>query len=612
MTFQVGQAALFLVGVFLLPWSTRADSVLKVVGEPKVVHLKSGVAHVVNPDTGLDLQIKGPSSVMLELRSRAASAPVTIMITRDHRYVSKNVIRLRRIGGGGRERYDFVTLLSFRVPEGEHTYHLQASLPDIAVMPGVTKRFIKDFAAAPERDSEEPAHTMQSASISADQQSSVPQHSEPSETAAADKPPPQVQPDPGAQSLMDDAAWGGGGFDESLDVEEATKRLDQAEDVLTIGGMLFIRAAASATGEVGSPDSQLRSPNLTDIYLDGTPNDRVRAYVRARLAYDPTSDGETGQADLSMSQLWLKAQLGQSLFVTFGQQMIKWGTGRFHNPTDFLNRQRRDPFTLVDERSGVPMAKLHVPLQSLGTNLYAIGAYNGAAGEREVEGAVRTEIAFGTAEVSFTAFTREHEQPRFGADLSASLPLIDVFAEAAFSQGGNQRFWGGDFRPEEGVFPELVDRRREWLPQALAGIEAVIDYSDSDRVVVGAEYFFNGTGYTESDIYPWLILQGDYHPFYTGQNYVSGYVQVPSPGNLQDTTILLNTVANLDDGSRLSWIEMRVVTMTVLTLTASAAMHWGNRGEFRLGIDAPATSRSDALERAVPVADFSVGLLTNF
>ena len=30
-------------------------------------------------------------------------------------------------------------------------------------------------------------------------------------------------------------------------------------------------------------------PNLLELYLDGRPSDRVRAYVRGRLSYDPTT-----------------------------------------------------------------------------------------------------------------------------------------------------------------------------------------------------------------------------------------------------------------------------------------------------------------------------------
>ena len=55
-----------------------------------------------------------------------------------------------------------------------------------------------------------------------------------------------------------------------------------------------------------------------------------------------------------------------------GLQRIKWGSGRFWNPTDFLNQQRKDPLDFFDKRLGVAMLKLHLPLEAQGWNIYGI------------------------------------------------------------------------------------------------------------------------------------------------------------------------------------------------------------------------------------------------
>src|SRR5690606_27581686 len=60
------------------------------------------------------------------------------------------------------------------------------------------------------------------------------------------------------------------------------------EDPLAIGGQLFMRLDYTYRDEDDLETSQLRSPNLLDIYLDARPNDRLRAYIRGRLRHDFT------------------------------------------------------------------------------------------------------------------------------------------------------------------------------------------------------------------------------------------------------------------------------------------------------------------------------------
>lgn len=69
---------------------------------------------------------------------------------------------------------------------------------------------------------------------------------------------------------------------------EINAALDAKEDPLALGAFLFLQAQYAAL-EQGDPESfDLSAPMLLDAYIDGRPNDRVRAYVRGRLSTDPT------------------------------------------------------------------------------------------------------------------------------------------------------------------------------------------------------------------------------------------------------------------------------------------------------------------------------------
>ncbi len=61
------------------------------------------------------------------------------------------------------------------------------------------------------------------------------------------------------------------------------------ENPLTIGGQLYLRAQSTALAHTYPDRWTLVSPNLLDSYFDARPNDRVRAFIRGRISYDPTA-----------------------------------------------------------------------------------------------------------------------------------------------------------------------------------------------------------------------------------------------------------------------------------------------------------------------------------
>ena len=79
-----------------------------------------------------------------------------------------------------------------------------------------------------------------------------------------------------------------------------------------------------------------------------------------------------------------KLDVYRTLFITVGQQPIRWGEGRFWNPTDLLNQQARDPLAIFDERLGVGLVKLHLPIEALAWNLYAVANLEGVTPDRPV------------------------------------------------------------------------------------------------------------------------------------------------------------------------------------------------------------------------------------
>jgi hypothetical protein len=461
-------------------------------------------------------------------------------------------------------------------------------------------------------------------------------------------------------------------------------------DPLKIGGQVYWRVMGSAKQGAAPRDWGLSAPALVDVYMDARPNDRVRAFVLGRTFYDPTlpSSGSStswsgGAGSVSaqsndflgsalgqqtrgptvlLDQLWLRADILRTVFVTAGKQHVRWGTAHFWAPTDYLHTVPRNPLLPFDSRTGTTMLKLHLPWEALGWNFYAY-----AVPERQsqtskivdVSGAARAEIVLGTLEVGLGVFGNRNSKEKFAGDVSFSLGPLDFYGEAAVRDIGDVDFVG--FQPDvtfiadasdpnkpwlpqtyhpstnsdvhidpnqSSDLPKVVDayyptsRGSGWRPQVTGGVSSTHAYAEKDTLILGAEYFYNSLGYTDPNKYLGVLLLPHTTPlnnaatfFYLGRHYLGVYALVPSPYSWDNTTFTLSTLANLADRSGISRLDYSLVVLTHLRFEAYGTVHWGqSNGEFRFGIDASPFSKSGLLSEeaarqlTIPPALFELGI----
>jgi hypothetical protein len=379
--------------------------------------------------------------------------------------------------------------------------------------------------------------------------------------------------------------------------------------------------------ERGDPEKfPLQSPNLFDHYLDARPNDRIRAFVRGRLLYNPTVNpdgaavlqlgGGGEELDVALDQLWLKFDIARVVYVTLGQQPLRWGTGRFWNPTDFLSSSFKDPLAVYDDRLGVAAIKLHFPVESLGWNFYLLADMGGSFSPERVGGSFRAEFLFDQTELTTTVAVRKDEPLRLGMSVSTGVWWFDLKAEFAALHGVKTPYWEGGLDLAKLEFPSERDREDEWIPQAIAGFELGIPYANDDSLYLGGEYFYNHFGYDDATLYPWLLFQGSYVPFYTGRHYAAFYLALPSPLEWNDTTWTASAIGNLSDLSFVTRLDFRVRILTYLDFNAYAQVHFGDNGEFHFSADIPPVpgveGLEDGIEIAAPLLDVGMGLSVYF
>jgi hypothetical protein len=414
--------------------------------------------------------------------------------------------------------------------------------------------------------------------------------------------------DAGAQ---DDAELGG----ELTSAEDIAATLGAADERLAIGGQLWLQLAGATTEDTGKlRHVTLSSPNFLDLFVDARPNDRVRAYTNARISHDWTVP--EGSVDafgeprvptrVVLDQLWIKADAWRRVYVTAGQQRVKWGSGRFWNPTDFLSAQRLDPLAVYDLRTGQPMLKLHAPVGA--ANLYAVGTLDDATTLGRVGGALRAEVLVGTTELALSAAARRQQPLRLGGDISTGVGRLDFHVEAAVQHGVEEPYWEGDWSLVPLTPPNEIDRSEDWIPQVVAGVEASFKLGDEDTLILGAEGLWNDAGTDDVDLYPWLLFQGTYTPFYVGKAYVAAYAALPAPGRWDDTNFTASWVGNLSDLSQIARLDARVTALTWLDLNAYVTGHLGQIGELRYGVDLDPIPNVDTDDVHVPAPVVDVGL----
>ncbi len=418
------------------------------------------------------------------------------------------------------------------------------------------------------------------------------------------------------------------------------------EDPLKVGGQLYLRAQTTGSRGQVPGNWSFSSPSLVDLYLDARPNDRVRGYVLSRISYDPTlpssatSDGQIGAVqatgstagsqslsslfqpatrgpNFTLDQLWLRFDVKHTAFLTVGKQHVRWGTGRFWAPTDYLHLRRRNPLDVFDARAGTTMIKVHLPVESKAWNFYAYGISEASEATPtlgRVAGAARAELVLGPAELGLGAVLKNHDKPKYALDLSAGISDFDVYGELALRDASGidrVRYQADAVVPDAPTPPSWqapadtararlaqvvdayypIEHKNGYQPQVVGGLTYSRKYNDNDTFTLGAEYFYNALGYASPAAYPGLVLphsQNLNDPaafFYLGQHYGSVFLTFPAPFSFDNHTFTLSTLGNLSDRSFITRFDYSLVALTHLRFEAFASVRYGNEnGEFRFGV----------------------------
>jgi len=347
------------------------------------------------------------------------------------------------------------------------------------------------------------------------------------------------------------------GFGEAEGISEAEK-LGADVDKVKIGGSLTSDFFLLGTEGSGASDN-FYNPYSLWVYLDANLRNEIRAYAKAKLIWanssNPLLSSSPPSASTELEELKLFFNADKRVFFTVGKQKIKWGAGKFWNPTDFLNNEKRDLLDSDDLRSGVTLLKSHMPFGK--SNLYLVQSLDGASRINKIGHTLRLELPLGSSELSFTASKLKDAKAFFGTDVSLAVGSFDLHGEVAYQQDSKQA-------------------------HVVGGIGREFGYGDNDTWGVSLEYFGNASGISNTANYAPALATSVYTPFYFSRHYAMLLLYLPSPGTWNKTTINLFNVFNLTDQSILSKLNFSFEMMQDLRWDVGASYRYGKSdGEFR-------------------------------
>ncbi|HUO58757.1 MAG TPA: hypothetical protein VMV05_11335 [bacterium] len=250
-----------------------------------------------------------------------------------------------------------------------------------------------------------------------------------------------------------------------------------------IGGTISTQADYYLKNGVPLDQDTVTNPNILFLYLDSKLENDNRVFARIRAFYDPTGvssgsptansytnpygfgNGTSDNLNVSLQELRISTNLDHKVFFTLGRQKVKYGAGKFFNPTDFLNSQPFNFFLPSDERPGVDMVKMQIPSGT--ANLYAVGLTGNPTYGNPAGGYFRGEAAYNglgdfleAGEISLSGYLPKGQSGRGGFDISQGVGDLDVYFEGAAGQNSSGN-WQGAFSTGGSWQTKYGDRQTE-------------------------------------------------------------------------------------------------------------------------------------------------------
>lgn len=345
--------------------------------------------------------------------------------------------------------------------------------------------------------------------------------------------------------------------------------------------------------------SWVSNKNVLD--LEGYFNARiglVKAYLDYEIEYIPkyyhieNDEWIADSTSYTINEMFLDISFNYNAFFRIGKQKIKWGTGYRWSPTDFINTERKDPLNPEeDERTGLNGLKMIIPISTF--NIITFIGVDSLDSILYSSIVLRLEYAYDFFEISSTAYYEKDKRPMFGADFTFGQYFLgglwDFWSEVSFSMGSNRLFVDFDESiafPENKYYTYYADKDKAFFKTVVGFSYSKSDTPEwlADSITFSLEYYYNGDGYANADLYPYAILiafmenVSVFEPFEMGMHYIGATLMFSELFSLDDTNFTTNYIINLSDLSSILTVSVKYLGIDDLSIEFYVNAAFGEEG----------------------------------
>lgn len=378
------------------------------------------------------------------------------------------------------------------------------------------------------------------------------------------------------------------------------EKLKDEDSRFDIGGRANFSALILNGESQSAGESTVNTNGIVDLYFDANLEDDIRFFYQQKI--NQSFNGSSDLVTLVLSQLtessdvdqlWLKFDVQDTYYITLGKQPTKLGAGFVWQPTDFLNNDRFNPLDLLDQRLGVSLLKVQIPLAEKNLNIYTIAQLNEVDRLQDIGGMFRIEYLAEDGEYGFALSSKRDNSIRAGIDMSKGAGPVDLQMSLVQIHDDHSEFYEGEFRVEDNILtgPTSVDRTSEWFTQFSVGVLNSRTVFDDKTLILNAEYFYNEAGYDDSDLLSFVIFSGilpggaGFDPLYYSTRYAAAGATLSGLGSSRDMTSTLLVINNLDDNTGVLQLVLGSRPFRDLSMSMSAGWFFGGSGTFRPDVE---------------------------
>lgn len=243
---------------------------------------------------------------------------------------------------------------------------------------------------------------------------------------------------------------------------EKTEYLVGGTAIVGLSGSVSDGMAVSEAGARGILFGKVSVPRYGSLFLSYSASD---VFFQGYSGPSPAPETrDPYEMEWYLSEFHYSFDIGKTVFVRLGNQLLSWGPSRIWTPVDFINLEKADFFSSLDARTGKPGLRLHVPFPRgnvfLFSDFSAISA-DGRYGNpyKTVNTGARIDVTAGNAEFGLTAYGGYSTQGKIGFDVSGRVVATSVYGEVAYSPASS----GYDDSLQVSLgFSRSLDERKLW------------------------------------------------------------------------------------------------------------------------------------------------------